>query len=178
MEWEFAFLDWIQAHLRSGFGDFFFPLITVLGNVGIFWLLCGVALLFFKKYRTNGLMVLVGIAIGALICNVLLKGLVARDRPCWIRPDIALLIATPKDFSFPSGHTTAATVGATLLTYADKRFGYVAIPLAVLIAFSRLYLYVHFPTDILFGALSGAIASVLTIWLFAWIRKKRCKLQK
>ena len=76
-------------------------------------------------------------------------------RPCWLDPETPLLIAVPKDFSFPSGHTLSSAIGATVLTGTDWRFGWAAIPLAVLMAFSRLYLYVHFPSDVLAGAVLG-----------------------
>ena len=74
---------------------------------------------------------------------------------CWLDPETPLLIAVPKDFSFPSGHTLSSAIGATVLTGTDRRFGWAAIPLAVLMAFSRLYLYVHFPSDVLAGAVLG-----------------------
>ena len=76
-------------------------------------------------------------------------------RPCWLDPETPLLIAVPKDFSFPSGHTLSSAIGATVLTGTDRRFGWAAIPLAVLMAFSRLYLYVHFPSDVLAGKVLG-----------------------
>ena len=76
-------------------------------------------------------------------------------RPCWLDPETPLLIAVPKDFSFPSGHTLSSAIGATVLTGTDRRFGWAAIPLAVLMAFSRLYLYVHFPSDVFAGAVLG-----------------------
>lgn len=170
MPWEFTCLDWIQTHMRTSFGDSFFPIVTTLGDLGFIWILAGGALLFFGKQRRNGIMVLVGLAIGAIICNVALKNIVARSRPCWINSDITLLISMPSDYSFPSGHTLASVIGAILLTYADHRFALFAIPLAILISFSRLYLYVHFPTDVLFSVFLGVIVSTFTIWLFKKFR--------
>ena len=73
-----------------------------------------------------------------------------------------MLIANPTDYSFPSGHTLSSVIGATILTKTNRHFGYAAIPLAVLIAFSRLYLYVHFPSDILGAAVLGVVIGVLT----------------
>lgn len=75
---------------------------------------------------------------------------------------VRLLIASPTDYSFPSGHTLSSTIAATILTKTDRRFGYAAIPLAVLIALSRLYLYVHFPSDVLIAALLGLLIGELT----------------
>lgn len=110
-----------------------------------------------RRYRKQGFMVLIGLLIGLILGNGLVKNLVARQRPCWINSDFPLLIPNPKDFSFPSGHTQASVIAATILTMYNRRWGIIVIPLAVLIAFSRLYLYVHFPTDVLGGAVMGFI---------------------
>ena len=110
---------------------------------------------------------LAGLAMGGLVGNVFLKHLIARPRPCWLDQSVPLLIAVPNDYSFPSGHTLASVIGATILTAADRRFGLIAIPLAILIAFSRLYLYVHFPSDIL-----GAV--ILGLGIGALVRSLAC----
>lgn len=104
---------------------------------------------------------LVGLLVGLLVGNICLKNLVARARPCWIDPGVPLLIGNPADYSFPSGHTLSSVIAATILYDTDKRFGIPAIILAVLIAFSRLYLYVHFPTDVLAAALLGVLIGKL-----------------
>ena len=122
-------------------------------------------LLLTKKYRRYGALLLATLATGALIGNVALKHLVARSRPCWLE-EIDLLIKTPRDYSFPSGHTLASVIGAMALARADRRFGYFAIPLAVLIAFSRLYLFVHFPSDVLFAALLGLTIGFVGQFIF------------
>mgnify|MGYP001534438284 FL=1 len=93
--------------------------------------------------------------------NVCLKHLVARPRPCWLDESVPLLIASPTDYSFPSGHTLSSTISATILTKTDRRFGYAAIPMAALLAFSRLYLFVHFPSDVLAGAVLGLVIGVV-----------------
>lgn len=92
---------------------------------------------------------------GVLVGNVCLKNLIARPRPCWLDDSVKLLIPIPTDYSFPSGHTLSSVVGATVLTKTNRRFDWAAIPLAALIAFSRLYLFVHYPSDILAGAVLG-----------------------
>jgi undecaprenyl-diphosphatase len=116
---------------------------------------CGVILPFFKKYRRYGIFVLVAMLLCSLIGNEILKPIVARARPYHIDTAIELLVERPSSFSFPSGHTCSSAVGATVLTLANKKFGYAAIPVAALIAFSRLYVFVHFPTDVLAGAILG-----------------------
>lgn len=161
---DFSILYGIQAHLRCGFLDFLLPKITWLGNAGLIWLIVAGLLLLTKKYRRTGVVLLAGLAVGFLIGNLALKPLVARPRPCWLDGSVSLLIPVPTDASFPSGHTLSSVIAAFLLTVADRRFAIVAVPLAVLIAFSRLYLFVHFPTDVLAGAVLGVlIAGVVRI---------------
>lgn len=169
-------LDWnilrlIQEFLRCPLLDTLMPKITALGNSGAVWVLAAGGLLCTKKYRRQGVLLLAGLALGVLVGNVCLKHLVARPRPCWLDPSVPLLIATPQDYSFPSGHTLSSFIGATILTGTDRRFGLAAIPLAVLIAFSRLYLYVHFPSDILAGAILGLGIGVLTLTVGQKIQK-------
>lgn len=154
MGFEFAILDSIQG-LRCDFLDTIVPVITSLGNKGYIWIAIGLMLCVSRKYRKYGIILLAVLTAGLLVGNVCLKHLVMRPRPCWINDSIDMLIRIPRDYSFPSGHTLSSAGAATVITGADRRFGWVAIPLAVLIAFTRLYLYVHFPTDILAGALIG-----------------------
>lgn len=160
MDW--TILNWIQDTFASPFMDFIVPKITALGNGGFIWIAIGVCLLITKKYRKTGIFVLVGLLIGLIIGNGIVKNVVARPRPCWINPDFPLLIPCPTDFSFPSGHTQSSMIAATILTMANKKWGYVVIPLAVLISLSRLYLYVHFPSDILAGAIMGITIGAVT----------------
>lgn len=155
-EFDFTVLWWIQAHLRTSFGDAVMPFITHLGSAGIFWIAFAFLLLLFPKYRKAGFDMLLGMLIGLIVGNLILKNLVARGRPCWINTDLpAMLIAIPEDYSFPSGHTLSSTIAALVLLRRDKRPGIPAAVLAALIAFSRMYLFVHFPTDILGGFLLG-----------------------
>ena len=141
-------LNLIQDNLRCGFLDFLMPAISALGNGGAIWLAAAAVLLCFKKYRRCGVLLLLGLALGVLVGNVCLKNIIASPRPCWLDTTVQLLIQSPDDYSFPSGHTLSSTIAAAILTSEDRRFGYAAIPLAALIAFSRMYLYVHFPSDI------------------------------
>lgn len=159
---DWAILNWIQDTFASTFMDFVVPKITALGNGGFIWIVIGVCLLTTKKYRKTGIFVLVGLLVGLIIGNGIVKNVVARPRPCWINPDFPLLIPCPTDFSFPSGHTQSSMIAATILTMENKKWGYVVIPLAVLISLSRLYLYVHFPTDVLAGAIMGITIGAAT----------------
>lgn len=154
---DWAILNWVHDTLKCGFLDFVMPLITMLGNGGMIWVVTAIFMLLTKKYRRTGIILLVGLLAGLLIGNVIIKNLVERPRPCWINQDVVMLVPVPRDYSFPSGHTLSSTIGATVLTKSNRKFGLIAIPLAVLIALSRLYLYVHFPSDVLFGAVLGIV---------------------
>lgn len=172
MNLDWSILQWIQANLQCGFLDFLMPKITMLGNGGAIWILAAIGLLCTKRYRKQGVILLFGLAVGVLVGNVCLKHLIARPRPCWLDTSIQLLIATPMDYSFPSGHTLVSVIGATILTMTNRHFGYAAIPIAALIAFSRLYLYVHFPSDVLGAVVLGLLIGITTFYLGRRIFKK------
>ena len=148
--------------------------ITYLGEKGIFWIGIAIVLLFLKKTRKCGFFMLVSMMIGLIIGNGLIKNLVARQRPCWIDQTINLLIANPKDFSFPSGHTLASFEAAITIFMFNKKWGMVAIITAILIGISRLYLFVHFPTDVLAGAILGTVIA-LSVYYFGNKIEKRIK---
>ncbi len=154
-QWDWSVLYAIAGLREVSFLDVVMPLFSKLGDAGILWIAVGVALLFTRRYRKTGIGVLLGLLAGVLVGNVVLKNLIARPRPCWIEPEMLHLAANPTDYSFPSGHTLSSAIAATVLTRGDGRFGWGAIPVAACIAFSRLYLFVHFPSDILFGAVLG-----------------------
>ena len=157
---EFAVLDWIQANLRSPIMDLLMTAITTLGNHGLVWLILAGILLLTPKHRKAVVAVLAGLALEVVCCNLVLKPLVGRIRPCDVNPAVQLLVARPDDFSFPSGHTGASFAAVSALYFSRSRLWMPSLILAVLIAFSRLYLYVHYPTDILAGALLG----IMTGW--------------
>ena len=163
MNLDWSILHWIHNTLACPALDFLMLKITLLGNGGMIWLLTSGALICTKKYRKQGILLLGGLAAGVLVGNVFLKNLIARPRPCWVDSGVRLLIANPTDYSFPSGHTLSSVIGATVLAKTDRRFGYTAIPLAALIAFSRLYLYVHFPSDVLAAAVLGIVIGEVSV---------------
>ncbi len=160
MDIEFGILDFVREHLSCKALDAVMPVVTYLGSVGIVWLVCAAVLLFIRGYRKSGVMLCVGLLVCFIVGNLLLKNLTARDRPCWINESAELLIPVPTDYSFPSGHAMSSFAAAVILLHTDKRIGIPALILAVLIAFSRLYLYVHFPTDVAAGALLGCAVGI------------------
>ena len=172
-------LDWIAGHLQCGFLDTVMPLITLLGDAGIFWIAIAVILLLFPKTRKIGLSMGAALLLGVVICNMIMKPMFARIRPYDYQLEhfgktIHLLVAAPHDFSFPSGHTIASFEAATAIAIYNKKWGIPALILACLIAFSRLYLYVHYPTDVL----ASVVLGIGFAFLGSWIVKKGYEIAK
>lgn len=155
-----AFLNYIQGNMRCSFLDRIMPEISLLGNGGLIWIILTAAMLFSKDYKKIGLTLTVGLTLSLVMGNMILKPLIARPRPCWSEAGMQLLIAMPRDFSFPSGHTLSSTISTVIILLYNKKIGTAAVILALLIAFSRLYLYVHYPTDVLGGILIGIVIAI------------------
>lgn len=153
---DFGILEAIQK-ITNPVLDVFFTFVTHLGDGGMLWIVTAIILFFFKKTRKCSLMMMLALILGAFIGNITLKPLIARARPFIQNADMAakLLIDAPHGFSFPSGHTLSSFAGAFSIFLYNKKYGVVALVVAALIAFSRLYLYVHFPTDIIAGTVLG-----------------------
>lgn len=149
-------LDFLQT-LRTPVLDAILKFITYLGDDGIIWIVLTLAFLCFKKTRRYGIIMAISLVAGTVIGNMVIKNIVARARPFTVNPDIlpSLIIAPPDSYSFPSGHTLASFECATALFMCNKKMGIPALILAALIGFSRNYLYVHYPTDVIVGALLG-----------------------
>ncbi len=173
----FKILDFIQDHLRTPVGDKVMPLITTLGNGGTIWIVLGSILFIRKKHRKASVILFLALIIEVLTCNVYLKNAVAATRPCDLNTTVKLLIPKPKDYSFPSGHTGVSFAAVTALCLGKVKKWYLALIPAVLIAFSRLYLYVHFPVDILGGILvgiySGFLARGMVSLFMNWYGKRK-----
>ena len=173
VSFDLPILDWIQANLQSGFMDFIMPIITVFGDAGIFWMVWAAVLFLIPKTRKTGLGMAFAMMMGLIICNMILKPVVGRIRPYDFQLEhfgktledllVAgkLLVETPHDYSFPSGHTIASFEACVVLLLADKRQGIPALILAILVSFSRLYLYVHYPTDVLVSVVLGSLFAVI-----------------
>lgn len=155
-------LDAIQDTLSCGFLDFFTVFISYLTTSGIIWIAVGVVLLFFRRTRAAGVILLTALALGYLTGDLLLKHLVNRPRP-FTATDIELLIKQPSGASFPSTHSTLAAASTTVLLVKKRELGFVALALTVIIAFSRLYLYVHYPTDVLCGLVLGVLCGAAAL---------------
>ena len=127
--------------------------VTSLGNFSIAWVMLALVLILIPKTRKIGL------------CNVILKNIFVRPRPCDVNTAINLLIPRPSGYSFPSGHTSASFAAVAALYFSgERKIWKAALALAILIAFSRMYLYVHYPTDVLGGIICGIICGCVSWW--------------
>lgn len=159
---EETILLWIQEHLRNPYLDPVVIFITHLGDSGWFWVVLTGIFLIFSKTRKTGIVSGLALLFSLLVNNVCLKNLVARTRPYDQIRELTRLVGEQVDFSFPSGHS-AASFAAAFAIYLNlpKRYGVPALVLAGLIALSRLYVGVHYPTDVLFGSVSGICCALL-----------------
>ena len=162
---EIQILDWMQ-NIRTPFGDIIVPLISGIGNAGIIWIALTLVLLVIPKTRRSGLIMALALIADLILCNGILKNLVARTRPYDVNTVVNLLIEKPVDYSFPSGHTAASFAAVTALYLAgEKKLWKPALVLSILIAFTRMYLYVHYPTDILGGIAVGIISGYIGFFI-------------
>lgn len=174
MEWEFSFLYALQE-LHNPVLDAIMVFITTLGDDGLFWIAVGVVCLFFKKHRKMGMQVLLSMLFTYIIGNLILKNVFARPRPCDIDTAVNMLISRPHGHSFPSGHSMNGMVAAVALFLNNKKIGIPALILATLIGFSRMYLFVHFPTDVLGGFAVAILVAIAVDWGFRQFQIWRAK---
>lgn len=180
-QFEIGILDFIQNTFSCKFLDYFFIAVTSLSNKGIFWIILAVVLLCFKKTRKTGICLGTVLIIGEILGNQILKNLFERPRPYTVNPDANVIIEKLSSFSFPSGHSRCAVECAVVIFANNKKWGIAAIVLAVLTCVSRMYLYMHYPTDVLAGAVLGVIDGLLAIFIVKkvgeYINNKRSKLE-
>ena len=162
---DFNILFWIQNLIRNDVFDVIIPFYTSLGEDGIIWIALGLILLIPKKYRKTGIMVLAALLVMLVVNNIVLKNLIARPRPCWTYPEMVQLVHNPSSYSFPSGHTTSAFAVAFTVFSQHKKLGKVIIVMAAIMAFTRLYVFVHFPTDIYGGILVAAAITTFVCFM-------------
>lgn len=173
MSIELSILDWIQT-LHTPFLDKIMVFITRLGDAGIIWIVMSLVLLLIPKTRKSGVIMVAALIVDVLLCNVVLKNLVARTRPYDVNTGVQLLVARLHDYSFPSGHTAASFASVAALYLAgEKKLWKPVLVLACLIATSRLYLYVHYPTDVLGGILVGVVSGYLGYRIIKLVKSRR-----
>lgn len=176
MNWEFSILYALQE-IHNPVLDKIMLCITSLGDDGILWLAIGIICLFFKKHRKMGAQLLLSMLCTYILGNMILKNIVARPRPCDIDTAVTLLLSRPHGYSFPSGHSINSMVAAVALFLNNKKIGIPAIIIATLIGFSRLYLFVHFPTDVLGGFVIAILVAIAVDFGFRKIAISRMKKQ-
>lgn len=170
-------LLWIQECIRQGVLDPLVKLYTTLGNAGIVWIVLSVAMLCWKPTRRAGATALCAMVLGLLCTNVVLKHLVSRPRPYTVVEGLIPLLTSGDPNSFPSGHTCAAFAAGVAWFGTTKKGGWRAAALiqAVLMGLSRLYVGVHYPSDVLAGAIIGTLCGLGGLWLVAHWEKRNGK---
>ena len=164
-QFEGSILLWIQENLR-GFMDAPMRFITMLGDHGWFWIALTLLLLIFKKTRKAGLVSALSMILTLLVVNITVKPLVARIRPYEVIEGLRYIVAKESEFSFPSGHSANSLACAwVLFKLCPKKLGVPALALGLLIALSRLYVGVHYPTDVIAGIAIGIAMAELAIFL-------------
>lgn len=169
---DFSILNFIQEHFRCDFLDGVCRFMGAVGNMGLIWIVFAVVLLFFKKTRTAGMIALLSMGVAYLLGDLVIKPIVQRPRPFTFESElnmfwgVELISKKPSNYSFPSGHSAAAWAFTTSLLIKRRTLGLIAVAPAVLMVLSRLYLYVHFPTDVLCGALLGAATAFVMVLIF------------
>ena len=170
VSFDIPILDWIQAQLQSPLMDKIWPIVNLFGEGGIFWIALAMIMLVSPKTRRTGVSMGIAMALGVLICNIIMKPLIARPRPYDFvvdvlgRPMPDLLVEIQHDYSFPSGHTIASFEACTALMENNSRLGVPSVILAIGIAFARLYLYMHYPTDVFVSVVLGIIFGIIGSW--------------
>ena len=166
-------LLWIQENVRNDVLTPFLSTVTLLGNAGWFWIVLSVILLCTKKYRYVGMTSGLALLGSFFINNLILKNAVGRVRPYEVIDGLVLIGHKAWDASFPSGHSGCSFAAATVFfLMLPKRFGIPSVILAVIIAFSRLYIGIHYPADVLAGTLDGILLGVCAVFFMRYRQKK------
>lgn len=166
-------LDMIQKYIKTPVLDKFMILISLLGDRGFIWILLAGIFVCTRKYRKCGFAMLMALLFSVMIGNGILKPYFERERPFVLNPDIELLINMPHDYSFPSGHTMAAFSCFFAAVFCDKTAGICIFIPASLMAFSRMYLYMHYPTDIIGGIFFGAVFGIVSAFIISKLSQRR-----
>jgi undecaprenyl-diphosphatase len=151
----------IKKYVQNKYLDLLMPIITSMGNLGVIWIMIAAIILIDNKHRLTGYMVIFTLIISTIIGEGIIKNIVRRVRPCNHYNNVSILISRPLSYSFPSGHTLSSFAVAEVLSMDYAQYRFIFMGIAVFIALSRLYLYVHYPTDIVASVILGTLCSKL-----------------
>ena len=166
-------LSFLYSIPRTGLLDSFFLIVTkIAGSYGQLWVVVGLALLIPKRTRWTGIAVLISYVGVFIFGQMILKNLISRPRPCHIDQAFNMLVARPTSSSFPSTHSAWAFAGATAIFMKYKKAGIAAFVVAALIAFSRMYMFLHYPTDVLCGMIFGILLGIAADKICDLIKRK------
>lgn len=158
-------ISYVQTHFHNRFTDFIFPLLSRIGNAGAVWLVVAIMLGYNRHTRNFAFILFFSLALSHIISQIL-KPIIGRPRPFIMNPDVPLLIHTPGGYSCPSGHSSSSFAAATVIWLFNSRYGSAALMLAILIAFSRIFLFVHYPSDTIVGSLLGVLCAFVVLYLY------------
>jgi len=158
-------ITYVQTHCHNRITDIIFPLLSRIGNAGAVWLIVAIILGYNRHTRGFAFMLFFSMVLAHIISQIL-KPIIGRPRPFVQDPGVHLLIHTPGGYSCPSGHSASSFAAATVIWLFSNRFGTAALILALLIAFSRVFLFVHYPSDTFLGSLLGVICAFIVIYLY------------
>lgn len=162
---DYSLLNWIQGHIRTKKMDKFMLFASKLGDGGIIWIIYAVLFFCFGSTRPNAVTLFFVVSLCALVGNFVIKPLFRRTRPCNNDDSDSkpLLLSRPSDSSFPSCHTMTSFAAVVAIFQAGGLLGITSVVFASLISFSRMYLFVHYPSDVLIGAIMGLAAARLLV---------------
>lgn len=165
-QFDFNILYWIQENLRSPFLDGVCAFLSYAFEAGIFWIVTALVLVVFRKTRTAGVALLASMAVALIVGEWGLKNIICRERPCMLDAQVPLAIPAPSSYSCPSGHTGSSFAAAGGIFAFNKKLGIPALVIALVVGLSRMYLFVHFPTDVLFGIAVGLLSALAVYLIF------------
>lgn len=168
---DFGILDFLQT-IHNDVLDFIMKFFTYAGDRGYIWISLCIILLCIPKTRKIGVYLAITLLVEVILNDGIVKGIVARERPFLQRTGIDTIIKQPSGYSFPSGHSASSFAAATAIFLKNKKLGLGALIVAFCIAFSRLYFYVHFPTDVICGSLFGVLIALVISKLGGLVEKK------
>jgi undecaprenyl-diphosphatase len=163
----------LNVRLQNGSLDFLMPILTNLDYWRIPLGLMAISLLIFgkRKGRITVFLLVLGIALSDQLCNNVLKPLVQRVRPCSVLENIHLLVNCTRAYSFPSSHAMNIFTGCLLFSYSYRRIKVILVIIALLVSYSRIYVGVHYPFDVLAGVALGVFCALMVITFFKFLSK-------